>query len=210
MKVFLSFLILALSGSLPLVANETPDPFDNDLIQQVVKRHEQGVQGDAEAVKTLVADLEKWTQEQPNNYLLLAYLGSAYTLRSRDCFPGPSKFHYLKQGLQTMDKAVDSDPTNVGVRFVRAINNISLPAFIGRRDNARQDFKVLLTQISDPAKAPKLKTDTAQAIYYYAGLSYKQLNNPGEAKKAWQQGLALAPTSPLGIKMQAELAKVKI
>ena len=155
-----------------------------------------------------MADLEKLTKEQPDNTLLLAYLGSTYTLRSRDLFFGPSKYHYLKEGVKTMDAAVDKAPTNAAVRFVRAVNNINLPAFCNRRDIARTDFQTLLKQLTGPTP-PDLDLETKQAIYYYAGLSFYQLDNKVEARNAWQRGLELAPTTPLAEKIQAKLSKVK-
>ncbi|PTX99436.1 hypothetical protein DB346_16465 [Verrucomicrobia bacterium LW23] len=184
------------------------DPFDDPLIQQVQQRHDKGVQGDKEAVISLVKDLEKWTKEKPNNYLLLAYLGSAYTMRSRDVFPGPSKLDFLKNGVKTMDAAVAAAPRDVAVRFIRGVNNYELPAFCNRRDSARSDFKILLTQVVGEG-APKLNTQTVQAIHYYAGLAYLQTKQKDDAKIIWQKGVALAPNSALAGKMQSQLAKLK-
>jgi hypothetical protein len=188
---------------------QKPDPFADPLIRQVQARHEKGIEGDKQAVIDLENDLEKWTKEQPKNFLLMAYLGSTYTLRSRDSFPGPGKFNYLKSGLKTMDEAVEKDPHGVGPRFIRAVNNINLPAFCNRRDNARSDFQKLLAQIQTPDDGGALNIETRQAIYYYAGLSYKQLKEPAQARNTWQAGKNLAPTSPLANKMQAELSKLK-
>ncbi len=66
------------------------DPFSDPLIKQVQARHEKAVAGDTQETKALTADLEKWTKEQPNNHLLQAYLGSVYTLDSRDAGPAPA------------------------------------------------------------------------------------------------------------------------
>ena len=54
-----------------------------------------------------------------------------------------------------------------------------------------------------------LNNDSKQAIYYYAGLSEVQFSQPSDAKDAWQTGWAIDPKSKLGMKMQAELAKLK-
>jgi hypothetical protein len=206
MKSMAFLLLLAfMSTACPVQA---ADPFSDPLIKQVQGRHEKGVLGDAKEVKALMTDLEKWTKEQPDNTLLLAYLGSTYTLRSRDLFFGPNKYHYLKEGVNTMDAAVEKTPGNTAVRFVRAVNNINLPAFCNRRDVARTDFQVLLKQLTGPAP-PELDLATKQAIYYYAGLSFYQLDNKVDARNAWQHGLELSPTSPLAEKIQAKLSKVK-
>jgi tetratricopeptide (TPR) repeat protein len=186
------------------------DPFGDPLIQQVQARHEKAVKGDTKETKALTADLEKWTQEQPTNYLLQAYLGSVYTLDSRDAWPGPGKLTYLRKGGQWLDGAVAAAPDNPAVRFVRAIDYYELPFFFGKGKTARDDFQVLLKQIDGEVKTPYvLNTETQQAIYLYAGRSFYQLSQYPQAKDAWQKGLKLDSASELGKKIAVELEKVK-
>jgi hypothetical protein len=186
------------------------DPFGDPLIRQVEARHVRAVAGDAEETKRLTADLEKWTAQQPQNHLLQAYLGSTYTLDSRDAWPGPGKLTYLRKGGQFLDAAVAADPLNPAVRFVRAIDYFELPAIFGKRQVARDDFQILVQQVDGEVKTPYvLDTETAQAIYYYAGLSLKQQWKTPEAKAVWQKGWELNPASPLGVKIQDELARTK-
>jgi hypothetical protein len=186
------------------------DPFSDPLIKQVQARHEKAVNGDTKETKALTADLEKWTQEQPMNFLLQAYLGSVYTLDSRDAWPGPGKLTYLRKGGQWLDAAVASAPDNPAVRFVRAIDYFELPAIFGKRQTARDDFQILLKQIDGETKSPYvLDTQTQQAIYLYAGKSFYQLSQYPQAKDAWVRGYKLAPTTDLGKKIGDELMTVK-
>ncbi|HEY0256852.1 MAG TPA: hypothetical protein VGC39_05360 [Candidatus Methylacidiphilales bacterium] len=210
--IFLSFASTSLSAQTtnPAPGSPTPstgqDPFSDPLIQKVQARHQKAVDGDTRETKALTADLEKWTKEQPNNHLLQAYLGSAYTLCSRDAWIGPGKLTYLKNGGKEMDAAVTADPNNPAVRFVRAIDYFELPAIFGKRQTARDDFQILVKQVEGVIKTPyKLNLETQQAIYYYAGMSFDQLDQPQQAKETWERGLKLSPTSPLGIKIQAKL-----
>ena len=196
----------------PTPASETTnevaaDPFADPMIRDIQDRHEKGVEGDKKAVTQLVSDLEKLTQEHPDNHLLQAYLGSAYTLASRDAFPGPGKLKYLKLGLQTMDAAVEAAPKDVAVRFIRAVNNYSMPFFVNRKDSARNDFEILVKEIQNPATAASLNTETKQAIYYYAGIVYRQLHQPDDSHSALEAGLALGSDTPLGKKIALELAR---
>lgn len=182
------------------------DPFSDPLIKKIQERHQKAVDGDKKETQSLKTDLEKWTKQQPNNHLLQAYLGSTYTLCSRDAWIGPSKLSYLKNGGKEMDAAVAAEPNNPAVRFVRAIDYFSLPAIFGKRQTARDDFQLLVKQIEGVVKTPyRLNVETRQAIYYYAGLSFDQLDQPKEAKEVWERGLKLNPTSPLGVKIQASL-----
>ena len=197
------------SPTQPAPATQT-DPFDDPLIKQVQARHDKAVKGDTQETKALTTDLEKWTQEQPTNYLLQAYLGSVYTLDSRDAWPGPGKLTYLRNGGKWLDGAVAAAPDNPAVRFIRAIDYYELPFFFGKGKTARDDFQILLKQIDGEVKTPYvLNIETQQAIYYYAGLSFKQLSQMPQAKYAWVRGYKLDSKSDLGKKIGDELMKVK-
>lgn len=216
MALFLLGSVAGLSGQITnsvVVAPAGPparDPFSDPLIKQIEERHRKAVAGDTKETKALTADLEKWTAQHPENHLLQAYLGSAYTLCSRDAWPGPGKLTYLRNGGKLLDAAVLADPLNPAVRFVRAIDFFELPAIFGKRQVARDDFQILLKQIEGEIKTPYvLDTETVQAIYYYTGLSLKQEWLEPRAKAVWERGWKLNPTSPLGMKMQGELAKLK-
>ena len=186
------------------------DPFSDPLIKQVQSRQEKAVNGDTKETKALTADLEKWTREQPNNHLLQVYLGSVYTLDSRDAWPGPGKLTYLRNGGKLMDDAVAAAPDNPAVRFVRAIDYYELPFFFGKGQTARDDFRVLLKEIDGEVKTSYvLNTETQQAIYYYSGLSFKRLSQPSDAKAAWIRGLALDPNSALATKIKTELQQLR-
>lgn len=186
------------------------DPFSDPLIKQIRVRHEKAVNGDTKETQALTTDLEKWVEEQPTNYLLQAYLGSVYTLDSRDAWIGPGKLTYLRKGGQWLDAAVASAPDNPAVRFVRAIDYFELPAIFGKRQTARDDFQILLKQVDGETKTPYvLNIETQQAICLYAGKSFYQLSEYPQAKSAWQRGVALDPKSNLAKEIGVELAKVK-
>lgn len=181
------------------------DPFDDPEIKKIRERHMKGVEGDKEAVIALVKDLEKWTIEQPDNQLLKVYLGSAYTLRSRDIV-FYKKMDYLDKAKVTMTEAVDANPDDVAVRFVRAVNLISLPAFFGTRTMGRDDFKHMLKILEGPTP-PTLNLETKQAIYNYAGRSYLDTDERKEAIAVWTRGVALGPDTELGKKMAESIKR---
>ena len=188
----------------------SPDPFSDPLIVKIVARYEKAWQGDRKETKSLTADLERWCKDEPDNYLLMAYLGSVYALDSRDAWIGPGKLDYLHKGDKALDAAVSGDPSNPAVRLLRAINYYELPAVLGKHRAAHDDFEYLLAQLKGTLPMPfTLTNDSKQAIYYYAGLSELQFDQKEDAREAWETGLALDPKSKLGGKIQAELAKLK-
>ncbi|MEM9445537.1 MAG: hypothetical protein AAGA18_09310 [Verrucomicrobiota bacterium] len=206
MHLFFKYLLVVIVITCLQTKSYATKPYRSKLIAEVHKLHDQSQQGDKDATKLLVGKLEQLTQKDPKHHLMQAYLGSAYTLASRDAFPGPNKINLLKKGLKKMDQAVEAVPKDVFVRFIRAVNNYHLPTFINRRDNARADFEVLLETIRSKPKA--YTADIRQAIHYYAGLSYKQLKREEDAKESWVEGVHILATSDLAKKMNAQLSKL--
>jgi hypothetical protein len=202
------FLILATGLCLSsFLSAQEPDPssFEHPVIVEIQKLHAQSEKGDKAVTLALIAKLEALTLAHPENQLYKAYLGSAYTLRSRDIGFGPSALTFLKKGLKTMDEAVNSAPDKATVRFIRAINNFSLPVFVNRRDNAREDFEILVKKLH--GNPENLSPITQQAIYYYSGIAFLQLRRKEDAKKSFIQGAALHADPDLNTKIALELKK---
>ena len=88
--------------------------------------------GDTAAVNECIAALEKRLAENPNDQLARVYLGSSYTLRSRDLPIGPAKLSALRKGIALMDEAAAAAPENASVQLNRAVTNQALPAFLGQ------------------------------------------------------------------------------
>src|SRR4051794_4498675 len=115
-------------------------PNEQKEIQELYAR---ALQGDKAAVEQCIEKLEAVSQREPSNQLARVYLGSAYTLRSRDLGFGPKKLSTLKRGLAVMDEAVAAAPNEPKVRLARALTTSALPAIFGRREESRNDFAVL-------------------------------------------------------------------
>ena len=133
MKTVLVVFLLA-GGSLLAAPNEEKE------IQELYAR---GLKGEKSAVEECIAKLEAVLQRQPKNQLARVYLGSAYTLRSRDLGFGPKKLSALKQGLRVMDEAVAAAPDEPKVRLARALTTSALPGIFGRKGESRRDFDLL-------------------------------------------------------------------
>ena len=202
----LILLFLLLATTTPTQASSVApvsETYSHPLLKQIYEMHSLAEAGNEDATRRLVAWLEELTAEQPENGILLVYLGSAYTLASRDAFIGPGKLRYLMSGRDCMDRAVALRPDDPNVRFIRGINNYHLPTLFNRRSIARDDFRKLVDQLS---KTPEcLDALTSQAIYYYAGLCFSQLEEEQNARNSWQKGLDLKISGPLTAKITPEL-----
>jgi hypothetical protein len=184
-------------------ASET---YSHPILNQIYEMHSLAEAGNKDATRRLVAWLEELTSEQPDNGILLVYLGSAYTLASRDAFIGPGKLRYLMAGRDCMDRAVTMRPEDANVRFIRAINNYHLPTIFNRRSIARDDFRQLVDQLAKHPEA--VDSLTSLAIYYYAGLCFAQLEEESNARASWEKGLNLKINGPLTAKISDELSRL--
>ena len=134
--------------------------------EEVAELYRRGVSGDVAAVEECIEKLEAIVTNQPNNQLARVYLGSSYTLRSRDLGFGPKKLEALKRGLAMMDEAVAAAPEEPKVRLVRALTTSSLPAIFGRRASSRKDF-ALLSEMAQRAPT-KFEAGDLQIIHQNA------------------------------------------
>ena len=110
---------------------------DEDQIRLLFRR---ALTGDKAAVEPCIAKLEATVKADPSNQLAHATLGSAITLRSRDMGWGPAKLRTLNEGIAVMNSAVAASPDDAHVRLIRAFSLGALPAFLGRKAEARRDF----------------------------------------------------------------------
>lgn len=118
--------------------------------------------GDKQAVTDCIARLEGLSRREPANQLARVYLGSAYTLRSRDLGFGPEKLRTLRRGLAVMDEAVAAAPGDVKVRLCRALTTHALPRFFGRAAESRRDFALLAQRAK--AEPEKFDADDLRAL----------------------------------------------
>jgi len=133
-------LLLVIVAALLLPLQLLAAPNEQKEIQELYRR---GLAGDKDAVKQCLEKLEQILKAEPNNQIARVYLGSAYTLRSRDLGFGPGKLKALRQGLALMDQAVAAAPDEPKVRLARARTTSALPAFFGRGEQSRKDFEEL-------------------------------------------------------------------
>ncbi len=197
-RLFGSVGALLLSAS-PLQAA----PNEQKEIQEFYRR---GLAGEKEAVEQCIAKLEAVLKGQPANQLARVYLGSTYTLRSRDLGFGPKKLQALKHGLAVMDEAVAAAPDDPKVRLARALTTSSLPGIFGRAASSRSDFD-RLAQMAE-ATPGRFEEGDLQIVYYQAGRSAKAAGNQARAVILWQEALRHPVDPVITTRVNAELAKL--
>ena len=178
--------IVAICLCLLLLASSTRDAVSADE-KQINELYRRGLAGDKEAVEQCIAGLEEAVKSQPGNQLARVYLGSAYTLRSRDMGFGPKKLQVLKQGVALMDEAVAAAPSNPKVRLVRALTTSALPGILGYARASRKDFAEL-AEVAERSPE-KFGPGDLQIIFYNAGLAAQKAGDKTRAVALWRAAL---------------------
>ena len=188
--------VLVITGAF---AADAPDRREIDEL------YRRGLLGDKAAVEQCIAKLEEVLRAQPKNELARVYLGSAYTLRSRDLGFGPKKLQTLRDGLRVMDEAVANAPDDPKVRLARALTTQALPGIFGRAAESRSDF-LKLAGIAKAAPAKFTDADL-QIVFYNAGLAAKANGNATRAQELWREALRHGSDAALKDKIEAQLSK---
>lgn len=76
-----------------------------------------------------------------------AYIGSLTAFKGRDAFWPQQKLDYVKQGMGLLDEALATSDGNLEVIFIHATTCSYLPFFFGRKDDAREGFKVIAERL---------------------------------------------------------------
>ena len=172
---------------------------------EIAELYERGLRGNEQAVVDCISALEAKLAVQPNDQLARVYLGSAWTLRSRDLAIGPGKLSALHKGLTLMDVAAAAAPNNAEVLLLRAVTNEALPVFLGQRKVARAQLDELLARLEKGSA--KLKPADQQLLYLNAGEAAKRAGDKQRARELWLRGAALKADVKLTQEITAALTQ---
>ncbi|MCH8474716.1 MAG: hypothetical protein LAT55_05745 [Opitutales bacterium] len=152
----------------PIDQSDLPEEAEKwwDTFVEGVWWHDKAVLGNEDATDKAIERFEEILAEYQNTPWVLAYLGSAFTLKARDA-PLLRKRGWANRGFEALDKAVEKNPEDSVVRLIRAINSYHLPRILNRREFAEEDFTHLLRKIDN--QNHELSDDLKRAIYFHAG-----------------------------------------
>jgi len=105
---------------------------------------------DSEKANALCAQLQ--AIKNPDA-LILAYLGSAQAIKAKHAWNPVNKMSYLNQGFNTINKAVNKDPNQLEVRFLRFSLQFYVPGFLGYSKNIDTDKDKIITLLQNEKNA---------------------------------------------------------
>lgn len=174
--------------------------------REVTALYRRGLSGDKAAVTDCIEKLESELKVNPGNQLARVYLGSAYTLHSRDLGFGPKKLQTLNHGVAVMDEAVAAAPDDVKVRLARALTTQALPFFTGGAASSRRDFEQL-AEVAERAPQ-KFEDGDLQIVFYNAALAAKAKGNRDRATELLRLASAHPSDAALAKKIEAALREL--
>jgi len=164
-----------------------------------------GLAGDQQAVIDCVRALETRLGRQPNDQRARVYLGSCWTLRSRDLPVGLDKLSALRKGIALMDEAAAAAPDDAKVQLLRAVTNEALPRFLGRSKIARERLEQLVGVVEKEPGA--LGAPDRQLLFLNAGEAAKRAGESARAHELWGRGLKISADPKLKAELQQALAQ---
>ncbi|MFQ5901439.1 MAG: hypothetical protein ACE5IH_07780 [Thermodesulfobacteriota bacterium] len=180
------------------------NPSDKDNLKVLgIAYHNLGILEVKGAPTKGVEYLEKAYQLSPDDYEILAYLGSAKTMVARDSWNVITKVSQVNKGANMMDKAVRKAPENIAVRMVRANNSLALPKFFNRRHLARRDFLAIERLIGKDASS--IDSDTKAEVFYQLGMIYKDEKDNSKAIIYFKKAVTAGPDSKWAMRAREEL-----
>lgn len=95
---------------------------------------------DKELCKTTISELEKTKNTSPTH---LGYLGGLQTISANHLFNPISKLNAFKKGNKNIEQAIEKEPYNPELRFIRLSVQKNAPPFLGYKANIKEDSEFI-------------------------------------------------------------------
>ena len=118
---------------------------------------------------TVLTQLQSLEEPQP---LIFAYISSAQAYLAKNSGNPFSKFSYLNKSRNSMKKAVEGDPQNLEIRFLRFAIESQIPTFLGYSKHVSADKSFILDNLTD-FKMPHLDMEVYSYILRFMTSSKK-------------------------------------
>ena len=142
--IFLTFMAFSVNGRATISYS----------ISEVRSLYGKGVE-DAAAAREL---FELANAATPGDPLLMAYRGGAEALLAKHALNPYTKLDYLAKSMTTLRLAINTDPSNAEIRFIRFSIQYFIPKFLGYSKNLQDDAHVIALNFSTLNQVVDAKT----------------------------------------------------
>lgn len=99
---------------------------------------------DAERTNTLHEKLISLRSDKP---VVVGFIGALEALKAKHAWNPYRKMEYLAKASKTLEKAINADPGNIEIRFLRYTVEYFVPAFLGYSKHVNEDKAVIIQNI---------------------------------------------------------------
>lgn len=149
--------------------------FQQPGISEVRELYLKAAENEAAAEKLL-----KLTEDADGSQpLLLGYSGAGRMMMAKHVGNPFKKYGHFNKGKEKFTSAIEADPENVELRFLRFSVQAEAPAFLGYRENLEEDKAILLREVPK-VEDPQVKKMMLHYLTTSKGLSdseKEKLNN---------------------------------
>jgi len=146
--------------------------------------------------------------EYPENADILAYLGLYTGQKAGQVESYQQKASLAFESFSILDRAVSIDSENVNARYFRGIMGVNVPEFMGKLEQAKNDFEVILQIYNE--KPDKVSQDILLNTYVYLTSIYENNEDYEKAVKIYSLIIEDFPDSDEAIEAQESLEKIEI
>lgn len=120
--------------------------FLNVSILDEVRANYNNLVSDKELCEKMILELE---ETKNNSAIHLAYLGGLQAIWANHVFSPISKLKTFNKGKKNIEKAIEKEPDNVELRFIRLSVQKNAPSFLGYQSNIKEDIEFIKNNRSE-------------------------------------------------------------
>jgi len=145
--------------------------------------------GSPDEIDETVKSLKELVAKDPKNPELQVALATALVAKlANRTAPGPQQGIVWAEAIKAYDAAIEVNPQHWQARFGKAFGTSMIPAFLGQRPAAIQQFEELRAlQAGGAPEKHHVQT------YFRLGQLYKDEGNIEKARSVWEEGLQRFP-----------------
>jgi len=113
--------------------------------------------------------LEKSNLKEANTYKAALLL-----MKAKFAFFPFNKWSYFKNGSELLDISIESDPTNIEMRYIRFLFQSEIPSFLGYHKNLEEDYSLIINNIIKCSLPLKFKQTMLSKMLLVKGITESQ------------------------------------
>ncbi len=129
-----------------LMMTDYPNYGQKITLEEVRKKYTQSVE-DEKIASELLKELEENHGGEP---ILIGYRGATLAVMGKHAFRPDKKMSYLKSSQEVLSQAINMQPGNIELRFLRFAIQSNVPSFLGYNKNLPED-KISIINNADNA-----------------------------------------------------------